>query len=189
MILEASPNAPAYDEAEWRRDCIRRDWPGLAAAAERLLAERRQRDPASVEGGRLTVAEARTREQTMVDVVAIWRAVVRKEDLPDLAVSHAVTRADLEGAAAAWERISKSRPGDQGCADLAARVAALARYHQPATDAGTPEIIFCHRFNQHMRAQAASRPAKPVPALTPAPTQPRAPARLKPAEPKQEGLF
>lgn len=190
MILCASPNAPAYNEAEWRRDCLRRDWPGLAAAAERLLAERLQRDPASVEAQRLTPLEAQNRERIMRDVVAIWRAVVRKEDIPELVISHAATRADLDGAAAAWARISKSKPGDQGCADLADRVAALAWYHQPASDAGTPMIIFCHRFNQSQRALNASRPAKPAPAPapTPAPAPSRGTARPKAAS-QQRGFL
>ena len=188
MILSASPNAPPFDAAEWHRDCLRRDWAGLAAAAERLLADRLERDPAAVEAERLTTAEAQSRERIMRDVVTIWRAVVRKQDLPELAVSHAAARADLEGAAAAWARISKSRPGDQGCADLAIRVAALAWYHQAVTPAGTPQIVFIHNFNQYSRSIAGSRPAAPKKAPTPLATAP-APPRTKAATARQAGLF
>lgn len=193
MMLCGSPNAPAHDEAAWRRDCIRRDWPSLAAAAERLLADRRQRDPASVEASRLTEAEARARELTMASVVAIWRAVVRHEALPELTASHAATRADLEGAAAACARIAQSRPGDQGSADHAMRVAALAGYHRAVAPDGTPMIIAVHLFNQHWRHLRACRPtiAKPTaipPAEAAAPR--RAPSRgPRSQEPQQKGLF
>ncbi|GEM_PF-6451231 len=187
MILSASPNAPAHDADAWRLEGLRRDWRMLAAAAERLLADRLEKDPASVAANRMTALDATNRELTMRDLVAIWRAVVRKEPIPELQVSHAATRADLEAAATAWARIAKSRPGDQGCSNHAARVAALARYHQSPAPSGTPEIVHLHEMNQHNRALAASRPAKPAP--KPAPAAAPSPTRAKAPPPQQAGLF
>ncbi|WP_342248642.1 hypothetical protein [Sphingomonas sp. OTU376] len=181
MIVSASENAPPHDEAAWRRDCIRRDWPGLAAAAEHLLAVRLKGDPAAVQAKRLTQLEAQNREATMRDLAAIWQAVVDKQDFPELSVGHAAIWADLKGAAASWAKIAAGRPGDQATADLVTRVEALAWYHQPVTDLGTPMIVLCHRVNQHWRQVHASRPAKPTPA--PAPAMPPAPKL------RQEALF
>ncbi|NYT43139.1 hypothetical protein HZY97_20355 [Sphingomonas sp. R-74633] len=189
MILSASPNAPADPDAG--KPAMRHDWHGLAAAAERLLADRFKSDPASVEAGRMTMLEAQNRQLTMRDLASIWRAVVRREPMPELAVSHAATRADLEAAAAAWAKIAKGRPDDQGCADLAALVAALAWHHQPMTPAGTPAIVLLHISNQHTRALAANRPAKPatMPIPTPAPAPQRGTTRPKAAPQQQKGLF
>jgi hypothetical protein len=148
----------------------RGDWTGLAAAAERLLADRAQADPASVAAGRLTAIEAENRLRTMGDLAAIWRAVASKEAIPELQVEHAATRADVMAAAKAWAKIAAAQPSQ--CL-MAERVAALAWYHQPATTLGTPMIVLVHEFNQHHRALRASRPAKPAAAPAPASAGPK----------------
>ncbi|WP_052507870.1 hypothetical protein [Sphingomonas hengshuiensis] len=155
------------------------DWPGIAATAEQLLADRLARDPDLVAAGKLPPAAADDRARIMAAIVALWRAVVRREPVPALSATHAEMRADLAKAREVLSTLAASRPDNTALAIRLAAVVALEWNHRPCMPGhDLPWILHVHAANLQARAMAAS-PA-PAPVQPPAP-QP-APRAFRPAQ-------
>ncbi len=153
------------------------DWTGIAATAEQLLADRLARDPDLVAAGKLPQADADDRARIMAAIVALWRAVVRREPVPALSATHTEMRGDLAKAREVLSTWAASRPDSTALATRLAAIVALEWNHRPCmTGHDTPWILHVHTANQQARAQAAHRAAAPPerPAPQPAPRVSRA---------------
>ena len=134
------------------------DWPALRATAERLLADRRRSDPEAVAKGTMSADAAGARDRVARSLVALWRAVESREDIPSLPACAAEIRDDLARATAAGERLAATRPHDTDLAAHAARIAALDRWHRPWRNGGDmPLIAFLHSCNQQARLHRAGQ--------------------------------
>jgi hypothetical protein len=164
------------------------DWEGLAAVAERLRDDRARDDPKYVQAGKLTGQQLDDRARLSRALAQQWRAIARREPMPQLDAHPQEILLDLEAATAATARIAAAKP------DLAvqlgsfqvrytefARAVAALLWHQQLDGCATARIVFIHEFNQRTRALRAERPTQP--------SAPTAPA-LPPAPPlRQRGLF
>jgi hypothetical protein len=124
------------------------DWPSLAAFAEQLLAQRLTADPEAVKANRLSQALADDRARVMGAVVAVWRAIVRREPVPELQAFHAEIRLDLASARAAFSARSAAAPGNTSLAQQLALAVALEWNHRgcmPGADC--PWILHVHEAN------------------------------------------
>lgn len=128
------------------------DWPALAAAAEQLLAGRVANDPAAIEAGKLTPDQAEERARIMAAVVAIWRAVVRREPVPELQAPHAEIRHDLARAREALSVRVAAAPGNTTLAQQLHLAVALEWNHRPCMPGhDLPWILHVHLANQLAR--------------------------------------
>lgn len=164
------------------------DWEGLAAVAERLRDDRARDDPKYVQAGKLTGQQLDDRARLSRALALQWRAIARREPMPQLDAHPQEILLDLKAASAATARIAAAKPdlavqlgGYQiRYTEFAKAVAALL-WHQQLDGCDTARIVFIHEFNQRSRqrqAERAQQPAAPVaPALPPAPPL------------KQRGLF
>jgi len=125
------------------------DWRGLAQLAEQLLAARLAGDPEQVQGGRFTQAEADDRARIMGATAAIWRAVVRREAVPELAASHAEIRLDLAGVRNGAAARLKASAGNTSFERQLAGIEALVWNHRPCMPGhDLPWILHVHEANQ-----------------------------------------
>jgi hypothetical protein len=124
------------------------DWRSIAAFAEQLLAQRLAADPEAVKAGKLTQAQADDRARVMGAAVAIWRAVVRREPMPELQAYHAEIRLDLASARAAISTRAAAAPENTTLAQQLALAVALEWNHRgcmPGAD--LPWIMHVHEAN------------------------------------------
>lgn len=136
------------------------DWRGIAAFAEQLLAQRLAADPEAVKATKITQAQADDRARVMGAVVAAWRAIVRREELPTLQATHAEIRLDLANARAALSARSAAAPGNTTLAQQLALVVALEWNHRgcmPGAD--LPWILHVHEANMIVRRRREQREA------------------------------
>jgi hypothetical protein len=131
------------------------DWPGLAQLAERLLAARVAGDPEQVQGGRFTQAEADDRARIMGATIAIWRAVVRREPVPELAAFHAEIRLDLDAVRKSAAARLTAASGNTSFARQLTGIEALVWNHRPCMPGhDLPWILHVHAANQLGRESA-----------------------------------
>lgn len=133
------------------------DWPGLATLAGQLLAARLAGDPEQVAGGRITQAAADDRARIMHAVVAIWRAVVRREPLPELAAFHAEIRQDLANVRSGAAARLAAAPSNTTFERQLAGIEALVWNHRPCMPgADLPWILHVHEINVELRRRRDS---------------------------------
>lgn len=134
------------------------DWTAMRETAERLLADRARTDHEAVTAEKLAPSEADARDRVARSLVALWRAVERHEDIPELPAGDIEIRADLNAVAKIAAKAAAARPADKALALYAARLATLAHHHRPyRDDAWTASIVFCHECNQQARAERAGK--------------------------------
>lgn len=144
------------------RPALAHEWPALARAAARLLADRERGYPAAVAAGRLTQAEADVGIAAMRVLANQWRLIEAREPVPpidDLAARHgtfaAIVLKQLRGAAEATAARAADRPEDAFAQVYAECVAALAWHQRPWDNAhGEPHILFVHALNLQLRRRA-----------------------------------
>lgn len=136
------------------------DWPALAEQAEALLEGRLRGDPAHVAAGKLDAAGAEARARRMRALAGIWRAVVRREPLPDPEIGAAdwAAASEIRDDLAETARIARERAAETGSEPArltALRIAALAFHHQPnpCFPFDVPNIVLIHGINQAARAR------------------------------------
>lgn len=141
----------------------RGDWADLGRTAAQLLAEREKGYPGLVTAGTLDQAQADGRIRVMRSVVAIWRAVLTDEALPEPSEFNArfgatweEMRDDLARAAMRARELARRQQGNRDAAVQAELVEALAWQHQPVCVGSGPHIWLSHDYNQWEKRRAAS---------------------------------
>lgn len=173
MVTATTPPPPGH-----------RDWPALAAAAQRLLADRQTRDPAAVERKRMTADHAASRLATARALALQWQCVADRRDAPDNGWDYFQTfgaypitvRLDLADVARTAADRARANPDNLAMAMLAGTCAALRWWQTPHVEGDDmPSILRVHAANQQARREHAARPA-PTPPPLPARPPLRAPA-------------
>lgn len=141
----------------------RGDWADLGRTANQLLSEREKGYPAMVAAQKLDQALANARIRVMRAVVAIWRAVLNDEALPepiDFQARFGATweemRDDLGRAAVRARDLARKQRDNRDAAVQAELVEALAWQHQPVCAGSGPHIWLSHDYHQWERGRAAS---------------------------------
>lgn len=118
------------------------DWPALASAAHRILAQRRTLDPQQVEKGRLTAADAATRLRVATALAAQWDSIAAGQPPYDAETAWIVSngtegtyphelRTDLNAAADRARALADRHGEDAEAAHFAEAVAALGWHARP----------------------------------------------------------
>lgn len=140
----------------------RGDWADLGRTAAQLLAEREKGYPALIATGTLDQVKADGRIRVMCAVVAIWRAVLNDEALPEPAdfptrfgATWEEMREDLDRAAARARELARRHRDNRDAAVQAELVEALAWQHQPVCAGSGPHIWLSHDYRQWEKRRAA----------------------------------
>lgn len=88
-----------------------RDKPALAATAIKLLANREQGDPRAVEAGDMPEAVAADRARRGRALADQWKAIIRREPIPDAGASYPELLADLREISAGASAFASRSPG------------------------------------------------------------------------------
>lgn len=135
----------------------RGDWPTLARAAERFLADRLSSDPRAVQASKLTPEAAQLRERAARAIVTIFTSVEQRVDIPALDISYDVLASDIAQASSRVSRLAQSDT-DPALRAYATALAMIAEHCQIGEGQVTPAILLVHYFNQHHRALRAGTP-------------------------------
>lgn len=139
-----------------RRD----DWEGCHRLAERILADRQAKDPASLERGRLTEEQVKNRARIACALVTFWNRVLDLQPLPavpdchlDLGASLTELRAEVQALRDRTARVRAATPDDLEANADASIAAALWWHLQPVAPGSLPHIWIAQDYAMFERAQ------------------------------------
>lgn len=144
------------------------EWPDLARAAEKLLADRIEGDARAIEAGKLTAAQGADRERIARTIASQVRALADHTPIPEREAWDYEIRADLTavvaGAAARARRapdtvVMRDSFGEPVAAALFAEyIAAIAWWFEPWTpELRTSRLEIIHEANRAHRARPDRR--------------------------------